>query len=84
MAEWFSRGYYSIINKKNLSMLFDILKKDNLYHQHMLGLVHWITPEVITTHRSVLIQKKPEHYQKLWHDCPRDLKMRYDWSEHII
>ena len=37
----------------------------------------WITPELVRSHQSNLIRKKPEHYRRLWPDVPDDLP--YIW-----
>jgi hypothetical protein len=37
----------------------------------------WITSDFITTHRSNLIRKAPEYYQKLWPGIPSNLE--YIW-----
>lgn len=79
--EWTFRGYKTDINSRNFQVLWlelDVLTKQYDYDKLMPD---WITDDLIKTHRSVLIQKKPEYYNKLWPDCPRDLKMRYDWRD---
>jgi len=71
---WYDKGYHSEKNLENLIFLAPFV-----------GLMDkstppWITEELIETHRSVLIQKKPEHYRPLWPDTPDNLTMRYNWG----
>jgi hypothetical protein len=75
IIEWDSRGYKTQINMDNMRMLSMCVPLSSN------GLIDFITSELITTHRSVLIAKKPDHYAGLWTDCPQGLKMRYDWRE---
>jgi len=80
--EWKNRGYKNTITEKNIMIIVKYLYKfndNNLAYKN--GNPDWITEELVTTHRSVLIQKKPEHYRKLWPDVPDDLQMRYDWRK---
>jgi hypothetical protein len=76
LIEWEKRGHKAEISNKNIAMI-SWEKKMVIAPQY----VPWITPELIIVHRSVLIQKKPEHYKPLWPNCPDNLKMRYDWRE---
>lgn len=70
IQEWESRGYKCPTNRENLNRIAMNLSPFS---------PDWITDEVIQTHRSVLIQKNPDHYRPLWPDCPDDLEMAYDW-----
>ena len=77
IEEWtYSRGYKCPTNNKNMGIIYR-----SGFWERLVGSYskNWITDEMIQTHRSVLIQKKPEHYRPLWPDCPDDLEMRYDW-----
>jgi hypothetical protein len=80
LRAWYDKGYKSDINRKNMEFL-----QGTIEYTHsgspMSTFPDWITDELIMTHRSVLIQKKPEYYKPLWPDVPDDLKMRYDWRK---
>jgi hypothetical protein len=72
---WFGKNYSSIINYENYKILL-----------HVLGwcsakTLNWITDNLIQTHRSALIQKNPDHYRRIWPDCPTNLKMHYGWRK---
>jgi hypothetical protein len=41
----------------------------------------WITEELVLSHRSNLIRKFPEHYQKFWPTVPNDLP--YIWPSNL-
>lgn len=45
---------------------------------------YWITDKLIKIHRSVLIQKKPDFYKKLWPGVPDNLIMKYDFRKDKI
>lgn len=74
MMEWKARKYKSVINIANMDML-----SSSGVIPVSIAIPDFITPDLIATHRSVLIAKKPDHYGSLWPDCPRGLQMRYDW-----
>lgn len=74
VVEWKSRGYRSQTNKANMLVVSDFIPDSR-------DAADFITPKLITTHRSVLIDKNPDHYSPLWLDCPRGLQMRYDWRK---
>jgi ribosomal protein S18 len=65
------------INYKNLEIISQYIVDKIEYVKP-----NWITDELIQTHRSVLIQKNPNHYKKLWNDCPTNLKMHYSWRKN--
>lgn len=77
---WIKRNYKyeNTINQKNYFFITDLLQ-NKIKRYDFSDQPIWITDELIRVHRSVLIQKKPEHYRKLWQDVPEGLKMRYDW-----
>lgn len=79
LYEWLLvRHYKADISKKNLKILR--CKIDYSYTEKPCT---WITPELIQTHRSVLIQKKPDYYKKFWPDTPDNLNMRYDFRKDV-
>lgn len=72
-------GYYrKTITGRNIKILNKIIKNKQFNFKDEYP--KWITEKLITTHRSVLIQKKPDYYKHLWPNCPENLKMRYDWK----
>jgi hypothetical protein len=79
LLEWFSRGYKTEINGKNLNILISILFGNReTYNCFRLGCVtpSWITDELIQTHRSVLIQKEIEREKK---DIDKIKPQSIDW-----
>lgn len=78
--EWVKRNYKyeNTINQKNYLFITNLLQ-DKIKRYDFSDQPIWITDELILIHRFVLIQKKPEHYRKLWPDVPEGLTMRYDW-----
>lgn len=76
LVSWIHKGYKSTVNKQNYKMLYKVC---NPFGENLFKTPPWITDELIETHRSVLIQKKPEYYRPIWPDCPDNLKMKYDW-----
>jgi hypothetical protein len=70
---------YSTITYRNYEfIIFNKLVELNIM-PFLIKIPKWITDELIQVHRSVLIQKKPDYYKKLWPDVSDNLKMRYDW-----
>ena len=63
--EWVQRGYRNTMSKKYGSWKQWPAKPE------------WFLPELVRSHQSNLIRKKPEHYKKLWPDVPDDLP--YIW-----
>lgn len=76
MNEWYSRDYSSEINVSNLDMIMGFTAIYPMFNQII---PKWICPELIITHRSVLIQKEPEFYGSKWPNVPKNKTMRYDW-----
>jgi hypothetical protein len=74
---WICKGfrYYGTVSYENIRILYYFI----LQYYDKSEYLFWITDELIQIHRSVLIQKKSEHYKKLWPDVPEGLKMRYDF-----
>lgn len=64
LNEWMARGYTN-------NMQF---QSAGIYDRVMPA---WFTPELVLSHQSNLIRKKPEHYRPLWPDVPDDLP--YIW-----
>jgi hypothetical protein len=59
--EWVTRGYRNTMKK---------------YYGHWKqwpAAPEWFTPELVVSHQSNLIRKKPEHYLPLWPNVPDDL-----------
>lgn len=64
ITEWIKRGY-----KNNMSRQAGPICSNTM--------PEWFTPELVRSHQSNLIRKKPEHYRPLWPDVPDDLP--YIW-----
>lgn len=63
--EWMQRGYRNTMSKRYGSW------------KQWPAAPAWFTPELVLSHRSNLVRKKPEHYGPLWPDVPDDLP--YIW-----
>ena len=74
--EWRKRGYRTTTNIDNVAMLE---AKTKLLLNPTIP--RWATDELIETHRSVLIEKKPDYYKSLWPSVTMGLQMRYDWRD---
>jgi len=70
-AEWISRGFKDTCYDK-ISSFCKRFGRTSPYKNPK-----WLTDEFIQSHRSNLIRKLPDHYQKLWPDVPNDLE--YIW-----
>lgn len=66
IQEWIDRGY-----RNNMPFM----RGSN--HYWFPKTPEWITPELVRSHQSNLIRKKPEHYARLFPDVPDDLE--YIW-----
>lgn len=78
LDEWYYRKYNSFINLNNLKI---IIREAQIYPMVYQFRTRWITDELIETHRSVLIQKKPEFYSQKWPNVPTNKTMHYNWRE---
>ena len=67
IQEWIDRGYRN--NMKFMRGSFEWFPKTP----------EWITPELVRSHQSNLIRKKPEYYRALWPDVPDNLP--YIWPD---
>jgi len=73
MDEWEARGYKNIKCKDQFKAFMEIFKADDPVKPP------WITDELILSHQSNLVRKKPEHYTKLFPDIPDNLP--YIWTK---
>jgi len=59
--EWIYRGYRNTMRKRYGSW------------KQWPAAPEWFTPELVLSHQSYLIRKKPEHYLQLWPNVPNDM-----------
>lgn len=71
LDEWLHRGHSSEKCEEHYRQLFDIVK------DHPATKPWWLGEQLCITHRSRLIQKKPDHYSKIFVDTPDNLE--YWW-----
>jgi len=64
MLEWYDRGYKSDINSRNYEMIYSVIYDDTSILKTESN--PKITPDLIKLHKAVLIQKKPEYYNKIF------------------
>lgn len=75
-TEWIKRGY-------NDTMLPRFIGASSLESITFLDLPTWIdNEEIVISHRSNLIRKKPEYYGPMWPDVPDDLP--YVWPTNFV
>lgn len=79
-ARWTSYGYKDTCADKVREIL-PHLKEISLHYEPLRGTVRlpeWLDdPEVMVSHQSNLIRKKPDYYQQFWPDVPDYLP--YKW-----